>query len=179
MLKNVLTRLTESKEGQQTVDQSRRGQARTATPQQADVESAVESEVSDEAETDEGPAIELDQVFELLRNRRRRDVLWYLLETDEQMSLSDVAESIAARECDKPVSQITSQERKRVYIGLYQGHLPKMDDYGAIDYDQQRGTIERGPNFSVFVDYLPDDEDVLGPDEDSRSLRETLRHLLT
>ena len=111
---------------------------------------------------DEGPPIELDQVFGLLRNRRRRDVLRYLSGTDEQVRIGKLAETIAARECDKPVRQITSQERKRVYIGLYQGHLPKMDDCGVVEYNQQRGIIDRGPNYDVLVGYLPDEESVPG-----------------
>lgn len=128
---------------------------------------------------EDAPAISLDEIFGLLRNRRRRDVLSYLLEADGQISLGEVAETIAARECDKPVSQITSQERKRVYVGLYQGHLPKMDDYGAIEYNQERGVIDRGPNFELFVEYLPDEEEISGPNDDSSSLLEELLNIIT
>ena len=124
--------------------------------------------------TGEGPPVELDQVFKLLRNRRRRDVFWYLLGTDEEVRLGDLAEAIAARECDKPVSQITSQERKRVYIGLYQGHLPKMDDCGVIEYDQQRGTIDRGPNYGAFIDYLPNEENAFEDNDDDGLVRKVL-----
>ena len=129
-----------------------------ATTARSEQESSERGDSTAGTPADEGPPIELDQVFGLLRNRRRRDVLRYLSEADEQVRLGELAETIAARECDKSVRQITSQERKRVYIGLYQGHLPKMDDCGVIEYDQQRGTIDRGPNYEVLVDYLPEEE---------------------
>lgn len=179
MVKRLLTKLREEEtrvpDGEQTASDSER--RHEAAPERAEPPSADGSTGADTPA--EEMTIGLDQIFGLLRNRRRRDVLWYLLGTDEQVSLSDLAETIAARECDKPVSQITSQERKRVYIGLYQGHLPKMDDCNAIEYDQQRGTIERGSNFDVFVDYLPDEEEVLGTTDEERRLLQTLVSLIT
>lgn len=88
--------------------------------------------------------ITLDDLFEVLKNQRRRRVIRYLGERDEPVSLSDLSESIAAMENDKPVSQLTSQERKRVYVGLYQVHLPKMAGMEFIEYDKGRGMIARG-----------------------------------
>lgn len=183
MLKNALRELMKEKGGSIASGQTAPGsdRRRTASPERSDSETADAAETGTPVETptDDGPPVDLNQVFGLLRNRRRRDVLWYLLGTDEQVSLSDLAETIAARECDKSVSQITSQERKRVYIGLYQGHLPKMDDCGAVAYNQQRGTVDRGANFEVFVEYLPDDEEVLGTTDDSRNLLQALLNLIT
>ena len=103
----------------------------------------------------------LDQVFEILKNQRRRYVLWYLRERDEQVSLSDLAEQIAAWENDKPVKQITSSERKRVYVGLYQCHLPKMDGMDVVEFNKPRATIEPDENIDVFYSYLyaPEDND--------------------
>jgi hypothetical protein len=108
--------------------------------------------------TNDDANIGLDEIFGVLKNRRRRGVLRYLSENSEQLDLGTLAEQIAARECGKDVSQITSQERTRVYVGLYQCHLPKMADTGAISYNRSRGRIEPGPNFGLFDRYLPDDE---------------------
>jgi len=63
-------------------------------------------------------------------NKRRRRVLQYLLDVDDEITLDVLAERIAAEENGKDIKQISSQERKRVYVGLYQCHLPKMDDWG-------------------------------------------------
>ena len=131
-----------------------------ATTAQSGRDSSQRADSAADTPANEGPPIELDQVFGLLWNRRRRDVLRYLSGTDEQVRLGELAETIAARKCDKSVRQITSQERKRVYIGLYQGHLPKMDDCGVIEYNQQRGIIDHGPNYEVLVGYLPDEKSV-------------------
>ena len=96
----------------------------------------------------------LDEVFGILKNRRRRYVLQYLAETEGQVTIGETAEQIAAWENDKPVSQITSSERKRVYVGLYQSHLPKMDGIGAVSFNKPRGIIEPGENAEVFYRYL-------------------------
>jgi hypothetical protein len=98
--------------------------------------------------------LELDQVFEILKNQRRRYVLQYLSQIDDTVSMSDLAEEIAAWENDKEVSQLSSSERKRVYVGLYQCHLPKMDSMGVVSFNKPRGRIERGPNADLFDRYL-------------------------
>lgn len=112
-----------------------------------------------EAEGSEEPPVEIDMVFEILKNQRRRYVLRYLGMVDEQITLSELAEQIAAWECEKEIKQITSQERKRVYVGLYQCHLLKMDDVSAISYNKPRGKIEPGENMAFFERYLPPETD--------------------
>jgi hypothetical protein len=106
----------------------------------------------------EGAGVEttlpLDQVFSVLKNERRRRVLELLQDADGTVSLSDLAEEIAAMENDKEVAQITSSERKRVYVGLYQCHLPKMDSMGVVSFNKPRGLIELGENVDVFYEYL-------------------------
>lgn len=93
------------------------------------------------AESSESSGFSLDKTYELLKNRRRRDVLDYLRAHDGEGTLSDLAEHIAAWENSIEVSQLSSAQRKRVYIGLYQAHLPKMDSANVIDFDKNRGTV--------------------------------------
>jgi|GEM_PF-898819 len=119
------------------------------------------------------PGLGLDEVFGILQNRRRRDVLRHLLEHTSEADLGSLAEQIAARECGKPVSQLDSQERKRVYIGLYQCHLPKLADVGVIDYNRPRGVIERGPTFDHVTHYLPPEELPVAAGASDRSLIES------
>jgi hypothetical protein len=99
----------------------------------------------------------LNETFELLKNYRRRCILVYLSTEESSASLSDLAEEIAGWENDKDPRLLTSSERKRVYVSLYQSHLPKMDDMGAISYNKPRGTLERGEYFGNFLEYLPSD----------------------
>ncbi len=96
----------------------------------------------------------LDQAFGILKNKRRRYVLKYLRTSEEPVSLGEVAEQIAAWENDKEVPQISSSERKRVYVGLYQCHLPKMDGVDVVSFDKARGTIEVGENASTVYRYI-------------------------
>jgi hypothetical protein len=130
-------------------------------------EEPIESESfpEDAKETEEEPSdtLPLDQVFGILKNQRRRYVLQYLHDTDGQVTLSDVAEQIAAWENDKDIRQISSGERKRVYVGLYQCHLPKMDAVGVISFNKPRGTIDLGPNSEPLYRYLDTDDEADEP----------------
>lgn len=96
----------------------------------------------------------LDVVFELLKNERRRRVLRYLNEGSESTTLRTLAEHIAGLEYDKPPDALSSDERKRVYIGLYQCHLPKLDDAGVIDFESNRGTVERTTRADQLLGYI-------------------------
>ena len=115
-------------------------------------------------DSDEGSGqvadLELDQVFEILKNQRRRVVLRYLNEHDGPIDLGELAEHVAAVENDVSVSAISSDQRKRVYVGLYQCHLPKMDDMDIVSFNKNRGRISLGPNADRLNPYLqpPSDE---------------------
>lgn len=125
----------------------------TAAAHSSNVTAVVERAAEADTGPDEQP-ISLDQTFGMLSNHRRRQVFRILTET-EQIELGDLAEQIAARELDKPRGQLTSQERKRLYISLYQTHLPKLADVDAITYNKRRGLIEPGPTLHSFTPYLP------------------------
>ncbi|MGM0604955.1 MAG: DUF7344 domain-containing protein [Halobacteriota archaeon] len=86
-------------------------------------------------------ALSRDTVFDLLSNSRRRFVLHYLKREDGPVSLSDLAAQIASVENDIPVEDLTSQQRKRTYVSLYQTHIPKLEDAGAIEYDSESGLV--------------------------------------
>lgn len=103
---------------------------------------------------DETPPLSLDVVFELLRVNRRREVLWYLQANEGVARLDELAEYIAAKENGVEEAALTSTQRKRVYIGLYQCHLPKMHDAGVIAYDQPRGTLELRAAAQQLYPYL-------------------------
>jgi hypothetical protein len=130
-------------------------------------ETAGDAEPTTESEREPEP-LSKDVVFELLKNQRRRDAIRFLEENGEEATLSDMAEHIAAKENDTTVQALSSSQRKRVYIGLYQCHLPKMADAGVIDFEKNRGDIELRPAAEQLDPYLKGDsdetEDVSGPD---------------
>jgi hypothetical protein len=129
----------------------------TENPLESDTRTAQSDAPPSTAEKER--ALPLDQTFELLKNQRRRYVLEYLESEGEPVSLSELAEQIAAWENDKEVRLISSSERKRVYVGLYQCHLPKMDGMGAISFNKPRGIIERGENADCLIPYLQSEDD--------------------
>jgi hypothetical protein len=117
-----------------------------------------------DGETSSG-ADSLDVVFDVLSSSRRRHVLRQLEECGGESSINDLAEHIAAVENDKPVSALSSQERKRVYVSLYQAHLPRMAEVDVLSLDDD-GTVTVGPNADRVYAHLsqsPDAESVGSP----------------
>lgn len=100
--------------------------------------------------------LDLGEIFELLKNERRRQIIEFLNTREDRTSTLDaVAEYIASIENDVPIEQLSSQQRKRVYIALYQCHLPKMDHFGVVDFEKDRGTITL-VNTTLLDPYLDD-----------------------
>lgn len=82
-----------------------------------------------------------DTVFDVLSSARRRETIDILREEETPIELTGLAEIVAARENDTTVEALSSQDRKRVYVSLYQTHLPKLEDVGIIEYDEDGGEI--------------------------------------
>jgi hypothetical protein len=112
-----------------------------------------------ETADDEPQEITKDELFHVLQNERRRRVLTYLLDREGPFEMRSIAEQVAAWEHDTTVRQLMSDERQRVYIALYQSHLPKLDDVGLIDYEQNRGVVEPTPLLETVEPYVDPPED--------------------
>ncbi|WP_254768542.1 DUF7344 domain-containing protein [Salinilacihabitans rarus] len=121
------------------------------------IDTSLPEEITSVTDAEDDGRLSKDVIFELLKNRRRREVLEYLLEAEGTVTLGELAEQIAAWENDTSVSALSSDQRKRVYVALYQTHLPKMDDAGIVDYDQDRGLIELSDNADLLLMYLDTD----------------------
>ncbi len=121
----------------------------------------------DAARDADGPAIpaelSLDDVHHLLQTKRRRDVLRYLRDAEGPVRLRELAEQVAAWEQGTTVDELRSDERQRVYISLYQSHLPKLDNHGIVEYDKDRGRVDSTPRTAQLEPYLE------GPNETSSS----------
>lgn len=99
-----------------------------------------------------------DDIFEILSNPRRRMVLYYLRTHDGDADVRELAKEIAAMENDVPIEELTTQQRKRVYVSLYQTHLPKMAQMNTIEYDKEAGTVSLSDQTTDIDDYLTDGE---------------------
>jgi hypothetical protein len=100
-----------------------------------------------------------DDVYDQLANRRRRYALHYLKQTGEPVAVRDLAEQVAAWENGTTVDDLGAQERKRVYISLYQSHLPTMDKTGLVTYDDDAGTVDLAgaiADTDVYIEVVPE-----------------------
>ncbi len=97
-----------------------------------------------------------DETFELLSNHRRRYALHYCKHQDEPVTLSDLAEQVAAWEQDKSIDEITSSERKRTYTSLQQTHLPAMEEAGIIDWEDEVELTPAAERLNVYMDIVPE-----------------------
>lgn len=85
-------------------------------------------------------SLSLTQIADILSNERRVNLIEYM-DDREEAQLGDVSEVIAALEGDE-----SGDHRKRVYISLYQAHVPRLDDTGVLDVSR-RTVLTRGPEF--------------------------------
>ncbi len=109
---------------------------------------------SSDGKPDEISKLSKDEIFHLLQASRRRDVIAYLMDNDEPIKMGDLAEIVSAKEHDTTVAELTSTQRQRVYIPLYQEHLPKLDTKGIIEYNQQRGIVRPTDRLALFQPHL-------------------------
>lgn len=78
----------------------------------------------------------------ILSSDRRRWAIEYLADqpADSTVTVSDLAEFVAARENDCTVEELSSKQRERVYISLVQSHLITMQG-SVLGYDEDRKSI--------------------------------------
>ncbi|GAB7092765.1 hypothetical protein JCM18237_30360 [Halorubrum luteum] len=101
-------------------------------------------------------APEKDELYDLLSSHRRRYVLHVCKKHDGPVTLSELAEQIAAWEHDKTVEEITSTERKRVYTSLQQTHLDRMAEAGMIRYEGDEIELtDEAEGLDVYLDIVP------------------------
>lgn len=94
-----------------------------------------------------------DELFHVLRNRRRRFALHFLKQMGE-CEIGEIAEQVAAWETGASRGALTAAERKRVYNSLQQTHLPKLAETGLVVYDARSGHVELAEFAEMLDIYL-------------------------
>lgn len=100
-----------------------------------------------------------DVVFDILSSARRRYAISVLNQRAQPMQLTELAEEVAALEINCSVEELTKQQRKRVYVSLYQTHVPKMEEVGIVTHDADDGTVELAGGAGAVDEYLTDPEE--------------------
>lgn len=95
-----------------------------------------------------------DTVFDLLSSPRRRFILYYLRSHGGEASLDELTTQIAAWENGLDPDELTSQDEKRVYVSLYQTHIPKFEETGIVEYDSDEGIVRLTEQAREFDRYL-------------------------
>lgn len=90
--------------------------------------------------------LELDEVFAALGHPRRRYLLYALVAGGNEETLTELATKIVAWEQDKPLADVTDDERRRVHVSLYHSHVPKLADLGVLEYRESENIIVRALN---------------------------------
>lgn len=96
-------------------------------------------------------------MFSLLSNRRRRYALHACKRFGTPIDISDLSERVAAWEYGKDVSELESEERRRVYTSMQQSHLPAMDDAGVIEFDGREIELNQdAEDLEIYMEIVPD-----------------------
>lgn len=97
------------------------------------------------------------EVYDTVKNLRRRYVLYSLNRGQESVELGELAEQIAAWENNIPREEVSPEQRKSVYSALYQTHLPKLENIGIVSYDQESKQVSFTDGARDFELYLATD----------------------
>lgn len=107
---------------------------------------------------DAGPT--RDELFHVLRNRRRRYAIHHLKRADEPVDVGELATQVAAWENDVAPDAVTSRQRRRVYNALQQTHVPELDDVGLVETDRRDVELtDRAADLDVYLE-LVDGRDI-------------------
>lgn len=80
--------------------------------------------------------IDDDEAYDVLGAERRRFVIVCLHKHETALTLADLADELAAWEHDTPLTEIPAEEVKQIYLDLYHRHIPKLEDSGIVEYQQ-------------------------------------------
>ena len=94
------------------------------------------------------------ELFDVFSNARRRRTVRFLKCQNGSCDLAPLVEQVAAWENDTDPDEVTRTQRRRVYISLYQTHLPMLEDHGIVEWDADGHEIELLPSEGTFEPYL-------------------------
>lgn len=99
-----------------------------------------------------------DTVFDILSNRRRRQIIYYLQEQGGEAPLRDVANAVAGWEEGEAPEDVTEKQSRRVYVSLYQSHVPRLTEVGLIEHDDS-GMVRLTDRVRLLDPYLNPHDD--------------------
>lgn len=119
--------------------------------------------MSDEPAGSTDRSLPVDALLDLLAHSRRRTLLTCLQTYDDPLPLPDLADEVAVAERDATLDAIPAETVKRVYMSLYHRHVPKLEDYDVVWYEQERDMVGLADRAVAVLPYL---ETVEAPADD-------------
>jgi hypothetical protein len=98
--------------------------------------------------------IDPDDAFDAIANSRRRRVLLSLSRSHGGVTANELAIEIAAIENMLDPNKVGSDERTSVYITLTQSHLEKLDEVGAVNYDDRPKEVTPTDATEPLAEYI-------------------------
>lgn len=99
--------------------------------------------------------MDFETAFDLVTNDYRRSIVSILHETSP-LSRERLTVRLATREAglrdDTENRDSVRTTRRRIRVALHHNHLPKLDDMGVIDYDDE--LVAATPELDILVDHL-------------------------
>ena len=102
--------------------------------------------------SEEPTALDEEEIHDVLRNARRRELISFLSQHDGYATIQDLSEHIAALESgtDPPPRNV----RQSVYVSLHQTHLPKLEALGVVDYDTDAKDVRLRDRATEIEEYM-------------------------
>lgn len=89
---------------------------------------------------------DLDSIFALLADPRRRRLLYHLLET-EYANAGTLSRRLAAFEAGTSVRAVDDDDSRQVGISLVHDHLPRLAAHGLVEFDARSGDVVTADGF--------------------------------
>jgi hypothetical protein len=117
---------------------------------------------------EDGPGLSEEQIFTLLSMQRRRELLRALDRWGGEATVGDLTNELASGEHGGTAD---GQERKTVYVSLYQTHIPRLVEAGVLEYDPRSKTVRLTGRGELLLAYLRFDPTAKRPGLFSRMFR--------
>lgn len=98
--------------------------------------------------------LSLNTVFAVLSNQRRRTILSQLTTYTYPVPFEELVEIVAKQETETDSVKPSNEVYKQVAVDLYHIQLPKLADWGVIDYNENLRLIRLAETIRPLDEYL-------------------------
>lgn len=104
--------------------------------------------------TDNGTPLPLETVFQVLENQRRRVILYYLTTCTYPVPFKELVEEVAEQESETQAAEGPTESYEQVAVDLHHTQLPKLAQWGVIEYNTEMELITVAETLRPLDEYL-------------------------